>query len=536
MFSAGIRAIKLSLLFVLVYDEDFDEYDYPATPYSKAVKTESEEKSKTGEISTFKNLRNPAIPLSLNNCIKVALKNNEGVILAGKGVELAKVQLWIADFAWLPRFSISGEVSYRNNEPETEFTIPSMPPMRTTMEDRSKAGGVAEAMFPIWLFGRIANSIDMRSAQVDKARADSRRTKQQITYIVTQAYTGILELKHTIETLKSSIKLLNELLTNAKNFLEQGLITKNEVLTLEVTLASREQALIEVESGLKQATYRLNSLLNLDITRKTIVNELSELPTFKLPEIALVNLALGYRPEVYKAEAEKEMSEAQLRLSKNNIWPMIYGYVNVTATSASTLINPIWLTFGVRFQWNVFDSGESIGNIKSAKIAKEMQEVKNRMLYKEISIETRTAFEKLKIAEKKIIVTQKQIRLAEENLDILKAKFEEAIVTSAEILEGETLLINAKSDYWSAVYGLQKAWAQLEFATGLKFDPDYVSKIQNIPAKLNESPEKKINEMKVKPHLEKTKKINNLKDAKKKEKEPDKRKVKPVEPLGFNDE
>ncbi len=520
-----------------IMPDDFSEYVYPKTDYSKAQKAPDRENKELIKSRITQKIKNSAIPLNLEDCIKIALKNNEAIILAGKGVQIAKVQLWTANRAWLPRFTISGEASYRNNDAVSEMTIPAMGTMRSKIADRQSAQGIAELSMPIYLFGRIINAVQLAYAKVDSARADSRKTKQQIVFAVTQAYSAILELQQGIKVLESSVKLIEELLANARNFYEQGLITKNEVLALEVTLASRKQNLKEIRTALRQAKYQFNSLLDLEITRDTKLTSVADLPKFKFPETALVNLALRYRPEIFKAKAETQAAEEQLDLANSNRWPMLFGFVNVTASSASTLVNPAWLTVGLRFQWNVFDACETIGNIRAAKIAKQMRAVQNKMLYKKILVEVRTAYEELKLAEDKVAVTEKQIEQAEENLRILKDKFNAAgekgaLATSAEVLEGETMLLNAKREHWSAIYSVHRAWAKLELATGLKFDAQFVSQTQNLPQTLTTPPDKKIANMNFEP-TELPKKTNSKSTDKSKPTE--KKKTNKPKPFYFPD-
>ena len=486
-----------------ILDENYGDFVYPKSVFSKAY-----EFTKDASIETqMQKLQDVSNPLTLEDCYKIALMNNEGVILAGKGIEIAKTDLWVANLSWIPRLSIQGELSYRNSENLTEYDNPSYDPLdpssgsptiQSKIGSQENASGLAEILFPIYLFGRIVNNVDLRTAKLDIAFADSRRTKQQVIYLVVQLYTTILELEKTVEVLKSSIIVIDELLKNAQNFFEEGIITKNEVLVLEVTLSSRKQALLEAENALKQTTYQFNSILNLNITRKTKLDKLDELPKFMLSEVPLVNLALHYRPEIVKSMSQYETSEAQLRLAQNNRWPLLYGFVDITAASEKSLVNNAWMTFGARMQWQILDSGTTSAMIRQSKTAIEMQKLQTRMLFKDIMIDVRSSFENLKIAENKLNVSRKRVEQATENLRILENKFKGAgsnsnggtgvFATAAEVLEAETLLLDAKREFFSAIFGIHRAWAKLEYSTGLKLNSEYASRNQLYPNELMDDP------------------------------------------------
>ncbi|MCK5342482.1 MAG: TolC family protein, partial [Candidatus Heimdallarchaeota archaeon] len=396
--------LVISLIFVVlqlgcnksILDENYGDFVYPKSALSNPY-----EFSKDSNINVqMLKLQDVNKSLTLEDCYKIALMNNDGVILAGKGIEIAQTDLWVANLSWIPRLSIQGEVSYRNSENLTEYDNPSYDPLdpssgsptiQSKVGSQENASGLAEILFPIYLFGRIVNNVDLRTAKLDIAFADSRRTKQQIAYLVSQLYTTILELEKTVEVLKSSITVIEELLKNAKNFYNEGIITKNEVLVLEVTLSSRKQAMLEAENALKQTTYQFNSILNLNITRKTKLTKLDELPMFMLSEVPLINLALHYRPEIVKSMSSFESSAAQLRLAQCNRWPLLYGFVDITAASEAALVNNAWMTFGARMQWQILDSGTTSAMIRQAKTAIEMQKLQTRMLFKDIMIDVRSS-------------------------------------------------------------------------------------------------------------------------------------------------
>jgi outer membrane protein TolC len=72
----------------------------------------------------------------------------------------------------------------------------------------------------------------------------------------------------------------------------------------------------------------------------------------------------------------------------------------------------------------------------------------------------------LQEAEKQIVVSQKVIEQAEENFRISEERYKERVATSTEVLEAQTLLTKAKSEYANALGDYNINLAKLQRAMG----------------------------------------------------------------------
>jgi len=64
-------------------------------------------------------------------------------------------------------------------------------------------------------------------------------------------------------------------------------------------------------------------------------------------------------------------------------------------------------------------------------------------------------------------VTKKAIEQAEENFRITEKRYKERVATSTDVLDAQTLLARAKSDYTNALGDYHISRAQLERAMGV---------------------------------------------------------------------
>jgi outer membrane protein len=81
-------------------------------------------------------------------------------------------------------------------------------------------------------------------------------------------------------------------------------------------------------------------------------------------------------------------------------------------------------------------------------------------------LEVQEAYISLKESEKNIGVARKSIDQAEENFRISEVRFREQVSTTLELFDAQTLLAQAKVNYYRALYGYQIAQARLQKAMG----------------------------------------------------------------------
>ena len=96
--------------------------------------------------------------------------------------------------------------------------------------------------------------------------------------------------------------------------------------------------------------------------------------------------------------------------------------------------------------------------IKLLEAAKELND--------QITLEIKNAYLILQETESQIVVWQKVIEQAEENFRISEERYKERVATSTEVLDAQTLLTRAKSEYANALGDYNINYARLQRAMG----------------------------------------------------------------------
>lgn len=85
----------------------------------------------------------------------------------------------------------------------------------------------------------------------------------------------------------------------------------------------------------------------------------------------------------------------------------------------------------------------------------------------QIALEVKEAFLALKVAEKNIFVAKKAVEQGEESFRMAQERYKEQVGTITDVLDSQTLLTQAQTDYYNALSNYNVAKAALNRAMGL---------------------------------------------------------------------
>ena len=185
---------------------------------------------------------------------------------------------------------------------------------------------------------------------------------------------------------------------------------------------------------------------------------------------------MEHRPELLEAKKNVAIAEKEITLIKSDYYPDITLSVNYyrqaggpTVDGSDYVDRENWdIVAGAT--WTFFEWGKTryATNQQRARLrqAKEdFEQIKDSIL-----LEVKTAFLTLQAAEDGIRVAQKQVESAEENFRISQERYKEQVATATEVLDAQTRLTEAKTNYTNALVIFNLAQASLIRAMGLEED------------------------------------------------------------------
>lgn len=410
--------------------------------------------------------------LTLEESIEIALKRNLNIRVAQEEIEAAYQRQKETGTNFLPKF----KVEYGYTRPsETDITLGGV-----NFENTDSNQWRFEGIIELPLFTGFANLSTYQLAELglDVAQIQLTRTRLDIILQVKEAYFGILRAERIRDVAEQSVRQLQEGVRVAKNFYQVGMSPKIDVLDAETRLGDAELQLIRAVNDLQVAKARFNSVLRQPITTPVDIKDVLTTEPYDKTYADSREIALKYRPEVLEAGRNVASADKEIALAQSDYYPTITWSLNYrrrgddpTVDGSEFTDREYWET-GATATWTIFEWGKTryAANQGRARL-RQAKEILERVK-DDVSLEVKTAFLTLMAAERAIGVAAKSVESAEENFRISGKRYEEQVATATEVLDAQTRLTGAKSNYANVLVAFNVARAQLVRAMGLERDSD----------------------------------------------------------------
>ena len=412
--------------------------------------------------------------LTLESSIDIALKNSIVLDIAREGVKGATAQKREAITGFLPKFNTSYSYTRLNEAPS--FRFPGVPPLIPASDmmtgTKDNYNWTIEARQPLFTGGGLIANYQATKIGEDVAQIEETAKKQDVVQEVKIAYYDILRAQKILETARQSVEMLNAHRDVARNYFQVGMIPKNDLLHAEVELANGKQAMVKAQNAVELTKARFNTILKRKIFAPVeIVDVLKYQPLEKSLEECF-DIALKNRPELKIASLRAKQAGKLVNAASSEYFPtlgLVANYArfgdNPSVAGSDFKDAESWYLMGVA-SWNFWEWGKTKFRVDYSRAKENQALYAQRELNDQIALEIKYASLILQEAEKQITVSQIVIEQAEENFRISEERYKERVATSTEVLEAQTLLTKAKSEYANALGDYNINYAKLQRAMG----------------------------------------------------------------------
>lgn len=416
-------------------------------------------------------------PLTLEASIDIALKNSVTIDSAKEGVKAATAQKREAITGFLPKFNTSYSYTRLNEAPFSRFE--GLPAPFSALNGTEVPAGTQnnynwtiEARQPLFTGGGLIANYQASRIGEDTALLEEKAKYQDVVQEVKIAYYDILRAQKILETASQSVKMLTAHRDVAQNYFQVGMIPKNDLLHAEVELANGKQTLVKAQNAVELTKARFNTVLKRKIFAPVEVVGILTYQPLKQSFEECLNIAQQSRLELKISSLRAAQAGKLVNAARSEYFPTLsfvanYGRFgdNPSVTGSDFKDAESWYLMGVA-SWNFWEWGRTKFRVDTNK-AKENQALNaQKELNDQIALEIKYAYLILQEAEKQIAVSQQVIEQAEENFRISEERYKERVATSTEVLDAQTLLTKAKSEYANALGDYNINYAKLQRAMG----------------------------------------------------------------------
>lgn len=415
-------------------------------------------------------------PLTLEESVSIALKNSLVINIAKEGTKGAEARRREALTGFLPKLSTTYSYTRLNDEPHFYFPGFGTPPVgagNIVTGTIDNYNWVIEARQPLFAGGGILANYQATRIAEDTSVVEETVRSQDVIQDVKIAYFNILRSQRLSDTAAQSVEMLAAHRDVAENFHRVGLIPKNDLLQAEVELANGKQALIRARNAVVLAKSRFNTVLKRELLSEVDVVDILTYKPLDQSFQGCLDIARKQRPELRISALRAEQAGRMVRVAQSEYLPSVnlvgqYARFGDTPSLSGTEFKDreTWQIMAVA-SWNFWEWGKTKYRVDAGRAMENQALDQTKELNDQIALEIKNAYLVAEEAQSQISVSQKVIDQAEENFRISEARYKERVARSTEVLDAQTLLTRAKSEYANALADYNIAFVRLQRAMGV---------------------------------------------------------------------
>lgn len=400
---------------------------------------------------------------TLQQCKDLAVANNASIRIADNNLNAASEVRKEAFTKYFPEIS-AGASAFKTHNDVIQYEVLDL--FTLGIINKGTAAGIW-ALQPVFAGGRIINGNKLAKVGEEAAQIQKEQSIDQVQLQTEALFWQLVTLKGEKRTVESAITMLDSLSDQVKVAVEAGLITRNDLLKVDLKRNSFKADLIDLNNGIELIKRLLAQQMGLGVETKADVDATvpEAVPAYPSSLRVSSSEVLGNTADHRLLVKNVEAKELEKKMETGNYLPQIgvgAGWFYHDMFDQSHNFGGVMVSVSVPISdwWG----GSHAIKKKTYEVANARNELEN--LSQKLEIEMDDKWDNLTAAHRKMAIAYEAISQSKENLRITQAYYDAGMNTITDLLDAQTLYRKAQDDYIAA-YGVFKlSEAQYLNATG----------------------------------------------------------------------
>jgi outer membrane protein len=410
--------------------------------------------------------------LAFGEAVELAVRNAPDVQASAQGVTASEERVDSARSRRYPGLHVEGNVLLWNKPLDVAFMVPGMAtgmpaPAFRARDQRTDQLTVTLAQ-PISGLLVLSRLVALEQNGADAAHADREGARLDAGQRAAEAYLRLLSAKALHGVATRGLSQVEAQLERAKLLEKAGVLGQVDVLRLTSAREGARQGVLRAQAGVSVASSAL--ALAVALPRGSAVDAADDLPdpppplTLTAPEAG--KLAAEGRPELQAARMRAEQAERGQDVARAQMYPNVNAVGTYQRNDGQAFTPPNAWFVGATLSWDVWDWGKARADVREAGAKARQASIGADALADQIAFDAqrrltdaRTAYETLDVARAAQVA-------AEEAYRIQSVRYAQGAATTTDVLDAETDVSRARSNYAQARYDYYLAQASLARAIG----------------------------------------------------------------------
>ncbi|MHC1765611.1 MAG: TolC family protein [Verrucomicrobiia bacterium] len=406
-----------------------------------------------------------AEPWTLERALEEGLRRNPDARLARQRISAAQAGLEQAEAAFWPKLQLQSSYTRTDNPMNVFGSILNQRAYSPRLDfndvpdvDNLNVKGLVTV--PLYAGGRNAALRQAGKASLQAARREDEAVRNALGFEIARAFHTVLKTREFVRAMEAVVNAFEKNVAVAHKRLEGGALLRTEVLDLEVRLAQAREDLVRARNSQTLAERTLRNLIGIEQGEFTASDS--------FPTVAAVDSSdFSQRPELAAARHRERAAEEQLRGAKAGYLPRVSAFGSVDYDYGWKYDRDgASYTAGALVQWDIWDGRLTRAKVREASANLESAREEERKVRLALDLEVERARLDLKTANERLSATSQAVAQAAESAELTRARFEQGVALSTQVIDAETALVSARvrraeaeADQRIATAALRKALA-----------------------------------------------------------------------------
>lgn len=425
-------------------------------------------------------------PLTLDECIAVALRGNSALQNAQRRLNIAGTQVTTARSGVLPSFDLSlssGRFRQGNRtrlgdvlvgfDPVTNQAIYERRTLTQAGFSTSDHSAQVSASLPLFDFGASWNRIRQASASEDASAKTFESTRQNTILLVHQRYFGYLKERQLLTVYEDAVKSSEEQLKRTESMYEIGSVAQGDVFRQRTQLGNDRINLITQQNQVRNARSLLNVAMGRPPDAELDIVDMEALPesrSYTLEEV--LNVAIEKNPELQSYKFQMRSAGIGKSIARTAYLPSFslsgaYRRAHNEFGRVYSGFDKNWNgSVGIDMRLNLFNGFSDQANLERESLNYRIAEEDYTDRLRNIRLEAEQALLSLQAWQEITAINTENLASAQEDLRLAQERYRVGAGTLLDIITAQANLTRARSTLVSAKYDSMIANAQLKASMG----------------------------------------------------------------------
>jgi len=396
--------------------------------------------------------------VSFDEAVQIALDRNVSILRAQNNLGLQELTIKSEKMDFLPNFNLS---SGGNRNFGFQFDQTS-----GKLVNASTDGFSMSASSSVSLFSGFANvaSLEAAKSTLESQEYSFERTRQTVVFNVVSNYLNVILAEENIGIRQKDVESQTKLYEQIEEFVRVGTRAISDLYNQQATLANSEAQLLTAESNFQVSKTRLIQVLHLD--------PLTEY-RFVAPDASDLSLSVrNYSPQdlllaAFERRADLRAQEFSIDAAEQNIRSAKAGHLpslSLSGSSGSSYSSARPSDFSTQMGDNrserislslnipIFNRFNTKRNVEASKVQYANARLDLENLQQNVAIEVRQAYLDYQTAVKRLEVTEKSMKAADQALQVEQERYNVGASTLVELTQSNSRYVDAASQRAQALF------------------------------------------------------------------------------------